>query len=161
MITLYLLRHAHAGSPQRWTGEDAVRPLSEKGRRQADSLGRLLAGSDDAPDLFITSPRLRAEETARIVGQAIGAPIVVDERVAGPLDAGVVEAILADTGQAERPCLVGHDPDFSDLLGELIGLSSVPMRKGAFARVDLPGRPVTAGHGVLRLLVPPEILPNR
>ena len=65
MIAVHLLRHAHAGDPERWTGDDSLRPLSEKGRRQAERLGRLLAGHDEAPDLFITSPRVRAAQTAR------------------------------------------------------------------------------------------------
>ena len=161
MIALYLLRHAHAGNPARWTGDDSVRPLSEKGRRQAEQVARLLAAADERPDLFITSPRARADETARIVAAELGVPVVVDERLTGPLDAGVADAILLAAGAAERPCLVGHDPDFSDLLGELVGLPSIPMRKGALARVDLPGHPVRAGHGILRFLVPPEIMAAR
>jgi phosphohistidine phosphatase len=155
---LYLLRHAHAGDPMKWTGNDDERPLSDKGRRQAERLGRLLTGVDEAPDLFITSPRVRADETARIVARALGARVVVDDRLAGPLDAGVVGEIVAAAGPAERPCIVGHDPAFSDLLGELIGLPLVPMRKGALARVDLPGSAPVAGHGTLRFLLPPDVL---
>ena len=59
----------------------------------------------------------------------------------------------------DRPCLVGHDPDFSELLGELIGLHAIPMRKGALARVDVADRHVTPGHGQLRYLLPPDLLP--
>jgi phosphohistidine phosphatase len=158
VIALHLLRHAHAGNPQRWTGDDAERPLSEKGRRQAERLGRLLAAMDEAPDLLITSPRARAAQTAEIVAKALGAPVVVDDRLAGPFAADTVEAILLAAGPAERPCLVGHDPDLSDLLGELLGLPAVMMRKGAIARVDLPGPHITAGGGTLRFLVPPELL---
>ena len=160
MITLLLLRHAHAGDPARWDGDDAARPLSEKGRRQAERLGRLLAGTDEAPDLLITSPRTRAAETAEIVARAVGAKVVVDERLAGPLDAGMAAAVLRAAGHAERPCLVGHDPDFSELLGELLGMGEVPMRKGAIARVDLPGSRLVAGQGTLRYLLPPELVPG-
>jgi phosphohistidine phosphatase len=158
---LFLLRHAHAGNPARWAGDDADRPLSDRGRGQAERLGRLLAGMDDAPDLFITSPKARADETARIVAAAVGAQVVTDGRLAGPLDASVVEDILSAAGPADRPCLVGHDPDFSELLGELLGLAEIQMRKGAFARVDLPGRVPAPGRGVLRFLLPPELLPER
>lgn len=161
MIALHLLRHAHAGDPARWHGDDADRPLSDKGRRQAERLGRLLAATGDAPDLFVTSPRVRASQTAEIVADALGARVVVDERLAGPLDADVAADIVRAAGPAERPCLVGHDPAFSELLGELLGVGSVPMRKGAIARVDLPGREVTAGEGTLRYLLPPELLPDR
>jgi phosphohistidine phosphatase SixA len=160
VTTLFLLRHAHAGDPERWTGDDALRPLSEKGRRQAERVGRLLAGTDEAPDLFITSPRVRADETARLAADAVGAPVVVDGRLVGPLYAEEVQDILADAGPANRPCLVGHDPEFSSLLGELIGVSAVPMRKGALARIDFEGT-VRSGRGVLRFLVPPELLGGR
>lgn len=158
MIALHLLRHAHAGNAARWSGDDDARPLTEKGRGQAERIGRLLAAMDNAPDVFITSPRLRAAQTAEIVAEVLGAPVLVDDRLAGPLDPDTVTAILRAAGSSERPCLVGHDPDFSELLGELLG-AEVPMRKGALARVDLPGPAVTPGRGILRYLVPPDLLP--
>jgi phosphohistidine phosphatase len=158
--TLFLLRHAHAGDPAKWTGDDAVRPLSERGRHQAERVARLLGGAGEAPDLLITSPRVRAAETAEIVGTALGVPVVEDRRLEGPLDADELGDILAAAGPAERPCIVGHDPDFSSLLGELIGVAEVPMRKGAVARVDFEGG-VRGGRGVLRYLVPPELLGGR
>ena len=160
MATLFLLRHAHAGDAMRWTGDDDIRPLSNKGRRQAERLGRLLLGSDDAPDLLLTSPRLRAAQTAEIVGSILGVPVVEDPRLAGPLDAAVVEDIVMAAGPAARPCLVGHDPDFSELLGELIGVDVVPMRKCAIARVDFEAG-IQDGRGVLRLLLPPELIPGK
>ena len=159
MTTLYLLRHAHAGNPEKFSGDDAARPLSEKGRRQAERLGRALASFGEAPDLFVTSPKVRAEETARIVAQAVGAKVVVDPRLGGGFDAEAIAEILAAAGSADRPCLVGHDPDFSEVLAELIGVSEVPMRKGALARIDFPG-PMRAGRGVIRVLLPPELLPT-
>jgi phosphohistidine phosphatase SixA len=160
VIALHLLRHAHAGDATRWSGDDDVRPLSEKGRRQSERLGRLLTKLDDAPDLFITSPRLRASQTAEIVAGALGVRVVVDDRLAGPLDPGVVSEILRGEDRADRPCLVGHDPDFSMLLGELVGADAISMRKGAIARVDLDDRVVVAGQGELRYLLPPELLRN-
>jgi phosphohistidine phosphatase SixA len=56
---------------------------------------------------------------------------------------------------------VGHDPDFSELLGELIGASDITMRKGTLARVDAPGRSLVPGEGILRYLLPPELVPGR
>jgi phosphohistidine phosphatase SixA len=160
VIAVHLLRHAHAGDAERWIGDDAVRPLSEKGRRQSERIGRLLAAIDEAPDLFITSPRVRAAQTAEIVAEALGAKVVVDTRLAGMLDGGVLSDILAANADSERPCLVGHDPDFSELLGELLGTPPIPMRKGALARVDVGSRSVVPGRAILRYLVPPELLPR-
>lgn len=162
MTAIHLLRHAHAGDPARWTGDDALRPLSEKGRRQAERLGRLLADYDEAPDVFITSPKVRAAQTAEIVAAALGADVIVDERLAGDLDASVLTRILlVHAADRERPCVVGHDPDFSELLGELLGLPPVPMRKGAIARVDASGPDIAPGRGTLRYLLPPELLPAK
>ena len=160
-MILFLLRHAHAGDPAKWAGEDDLRPLSARGRAQAERLGRLLAAAGEAPDLFIASPRTRALETAELVAAEVAAPVIVESRLAGGLDAAIVDAILRAVGPARRPCLVGHDPDFSELLGELVGLDAIPMRKGAIARVDLDGDAVTAGAGVLRFLLPPDLVPER
>ena len=159
MTTVFLLRHAHAGDPMKFTGNDDVRPLSEKGHRQSERVGRMLASTDDGPDAIITSPRTRAEETARDVASVLGVEVSIDRRLAGPLDADTVASIVTDSG-AEQPCLVGHDPDFSEVLGELIGVAVVPMRKAAIARIDFPGE-IRAGRGQLRLLVPPELLSGK
>ena len=159
MTTLYLLRHAHAGDPERWAGDDDLRPLSEKGHRQCERLGAVLSGWSDAPDRFVTSPRVRARETAEIVASALGVGVATDDRLAGPLDASVAEAIAHAHG-GERTCLVGHDPDFSYLLGELLGLAVIPMRKGAFAGVDFQG-PIRAARGSMRVLLPPEVLASK
>jgi phosphohistidine phosphatase SixA len=162
MIALHLLRHAHAGDPAKWDGDDASRPLSEKGRRQARDLGGLLAVIDEPPDLFITSPKVRSVQTAEIVAKAMRnrVKVVVDERLAGALDPVTVNAILDAAGNAFRPCIVGHDPDFSELLGEFIGTAPIPMRKASLARIDFVGDDVTLGQGTLRYLLPPELVPG-
>jgi phosphohistidine phosphatase SixA len=95
------------------------------------------------------------------VAKVLKVEVVVDRRLAGPLDPGTVVDILIAAGAAERPCIVGHDPEFSELLGELIGTGAIPMRKGAIARVDFDGPDVAGGRGTLRYLIPPELLPAR
>ncbi len=156
-MELYLLRHADAGDPMAWEGPDEIRPLSDKGERQADRLGRFLAGSGFKPDAILTSPKVRAIETARIVGEHLNVRALEDTRLAGGLSADVVEAILGDAGDADCVVLVGHDPDFSDLVAELCGASQIPMKKGALARIDC-ARPLMPGAGTLRWLVPPDLL---
>jgi phosphohistidine phosphatase len=161
VIELYLLRHAHAGDPRTWDGPDERRPLSDKGEKQADRLGRFLAGIDFQADAIITSPKVRAAQTADIVARHLGVPVVVDSRLTGGLDLGAVEAILRDAGDPVRPVLVGHDPDFTDLVETLTGSSAVTMRKGSFVRIDID-RPLALSGGTLRWLVPPDLLrPDR
>jgi phosphohistidine phosphatase len=157
MTELYVLRHAHAGDPSAWTRPDAERPLSAKGERQAERLGRFLAGFGFAPDAIITSPKVRAAETAEIVARHLNVAVSTDDRLAEEVDLAVVDAVLADAGDPARPVIVGHDPDFSDLLAELTGAAEIPMRKGALARIDI-GRPLGPGRGTLRWLLPPELL---
>ena len=159
-VQLHLLRHAHAGNPEGWTGPDAARPLSPKGEQQAERLGRLLAEVGFKPDAIITSPKLRAAQTAEFVAKALGVEVREDERLAREFDLVTIEAILFDAGEPAKPVLVGHDPDFSDVIATLIGSANVPMRKGAFARIDA-GRPLAAGSGTLRWLVSPDLLAGR
>ena len=157
MIELHLLRHAHAGDPLSWDGPDERRPLSDKGDKQADRLGRFLAGVGFAADAVITSPKVRAAQTAEIVARHLRVPVVVDARLAGSFDFGMVEAILRDAGDPVRPVLVGHDPDLTDLVEILTGSDAVTMKKGAMVRIDIE-RPLAAGTGSLAWLVTPDLL---
>ena len=156
-MELGLLRHAHAGDAAAWDRPDDLRPLTEKGREQAERLGRLLAAAGFAPDAVLTSPLVRARETAELVAGRLGVPFQVEPRLADALDLGAIEAILDDAGSPRRPVLVGHDPDFSDLLGLLTGSPGMRMRKGAFALLEVE-RPLLAGSAALRWLVPPDLI---
>ncbi|MEJ7748991.1 MAG: histidine phosphatase family protein [Candidatus Limnocylindrales bacterium] len=156
-MRLNLLRHAHAGDPETWTGPEAERPLSDKGRDQSERLGRFLAKRRFAPDTILTSPKVRARQTAEIVGGHLGVSVVVDDRLAENVDLAALDAVLRDAGYPESPVVVGHDPDFSELLGTICGSGSLPMRKGALAQVEV-GPPLAAATATLRWLVPPDLL---
>jgi phosphohistidine phosphatase len=156
-LQLHFLRHADAGDPEAFQGDDAARPLSEKGELQAERLGSFLAEVGFQPDAIISSPKVRARRTAEVVGAAIGVGVRLDDRLAGGFDPAAVDAILADAGNPLRPVLVGHDPDFSQVLGWLVNADGLTMKKGAFARVDVRGA-VADGRGKLRWLVAPDLL---
>ncbi len=156
-MLLHLLRHAHAGDWSTWTGPDAARPLTDKGRGQSERLGKFLHGLGFTTDAIITSPKVRAAQTAEIVGKLLEVPVVVDERLGEAISFAGLESILDDHGAPERPILVGHDPDFSELVASLCGAAGIPMRKGAFARIAVD-RPLQPGAGDLRWLVPPDLL---
>lgn len=158
-LQLYLLRHADAGDPTAWTGDDAERPLSAKGKRQARLLGNLLSELKLRPDAILTSPKLRAAQTAKIVGRALDVKPAPEERLAGSVDLSAVNGLLAGIPNARRVILVGHDPDFSDIASSLTG-AAIDLRKGAIARVDLADSAATADAGVLRWLIPPSALPR-
>ena len=156
MTDLYLLRHAHAGNPDAWTGDDAERPLSAKGRGQADRLARYLASIELKLDAIVTSPKVRARQTAEPVAAALGVKYITDARLAGHLDEEVLEAIVKDAG-GDRVLLVGHDPDFSELAASLSGSQDLPLKKGALARFESSG-PLRPSGAALRWLVPPDLL---
>ena len=158
-MLLHLLRHADAGDPEAWTGPDAARPLSDKGRKQSKRLGDHLAAIGFEADTFITSPKIRAAQTAEIVAEPLGTKVSIDDRLAGGLEIAALEAVLEDAGDPRRVVIVGHDPDFSELLSELLG-TQLEMKKGAFARVEIE-RPLRAGAGTLRWLLPPDSLKTR
>jgi phosphohistidine phosphatase len=155
-LELYLLRHAHAGDPTEWAGDDDLRPLSRRGRRQSQQMAEMLSARGFAPYLLLSSPRLRARQTAEIVGAEIGVKVAIDDRLAAPLDLDDLSQILDDLG-GQRIVLVGHDPDFSELAGALAGCGRLEMRKGALARFDIE-LPLGPGSGTLRWLVPPDLL---
>ena len=157
MTELYLLRHAHAGDRATFEGLDATRPLTEKGERQSNRLGTFLAGVGFVPDAIISSPKVRAYRTAELVALHLGLPVGVDPRLGEALEPEDLDAILTEAGDPVRPVLVGHDPDFSELAALLSGASHLPMRKGAMLRIDID-RPLRAGVGTLRWLLPPDLL---
>ncbi|MDQ6805630.1 MAG: histidine phosphatase family protein [Actinomycetota bacterium] len=123
---LWLLRHADAasGSP------DSERPLTERGVRQAQAAGRALERLGASIDVCLTSPKLRALETARLAAERIGVEVRVEPRLSGePFDA---HEIVDGLGSV---LLVGHDPAFSLTLHDLTG-AQARMHKGGLAGVE-------------------------
>ena len=157
-LQLHLLRHADAGDPGAWRGDDAERPLSDKGYAQAERLALHLALLEFKPDAVLSSPKVRARQTAEIVASALGRDVRLDDRLGGSLPLAAVDAILREGGDPGRVVLVGHDPDFSELLSTLTG-ASLEMKKGALARIDLPDG-LQPGRGRLRWLLPPDLVPD-
>jgi phosphohistidine phosphatase len=124
---IWLLRHGDAedGSP------DSERPLTEKGREQARAVGAALKALGVELDASLTSPKVRAAETARLVCEPLGVEPQLEPKLAGgPFDA---EALAAGLG--DDVLLVGHDPDFSMAVHSLTG-AQVRMKKGGLAGVE-------------------------
>lgn len=156
-VEIYLLRHADAGDPTVFRGDDAQRPLSDKGRRQASSMGRFLNRRGFHPDVIVSSPKMRSRQTAELVAAALDTPVTLDERLGGPLDLDALSEVVAAAAGKRKVLLVGHDPEFSELAAELIGAPQVALKKGALARIDAP-MPFAPGGGELRWLIPPDLV---
>jgi phosphohistidine phosphatase len=158
VLQLLFIRHADAGDSAAWQGNDAERPLSKKGRRQSRRLGDLLATLKVRPDALLTSPKVRAADTAKLVGRRVGAKPIIDARLGGGFDgSGLAQLIGELPAGTEVLALVGHDPDFSAVVS-LLTAATIELPKGALARVDLPDRTARAGGGELRWLLPPDVV---
>ncbi|HEY6551167.1 MAG TPA: histidine phosphatase family protein [Solirubrobacterales bacterium] len=124
---IYLLRH---GDAEDGDGDDAARRLTPKGERQAEAAGRALAALGAEIDTCLTSPKVRAAETARLACQALGLePEVAEELRGGPFD-----SLGLTTGRG-NVLLAGHEPDFSSEVARLTG-GKVKLRKGGLAIID-------------------------
>jgi phosphohistidine phosphatase len=112
---LVLVRHAEAvnGPP------DELRPLTPAGRDQARALGARLRKDGVSPDAIVTSPLLRAHETALLLGEALGVTPVTDDRLAPGATAGSVTAAASERGTTV--IVVGHQPDCSRIAATLTG----------------------------------------
>jgi len=156
-IELYVLRHAHAGDPAAWHGPDDARPLSARGENQVARVAAFLRRTGVRPELILTSPKQRAAQTAAPVAVLLDVPLTIEPRLGVPFGLTDLERILSAAGDPASAMIVGHDPDFSRLVEDLTGAGSLPMAKGGIARIDCI-RPLAAGAGVLRWLVPPDLL---
>jgi len=137
---IWLLRHGDAedGSP------DAERPLSDKGRAQARAAGAALKALGVEVDACLSSPRVRAADTASLACEALG----VEPRLEPKLSGGPFDAEALAAGLGDEVLLVGHDPDMSAAVHGLTG-AQVRMRKGGLAGVE---------KGELKVLLRPSEL---
>ena len=137
---IWLLRHGDAED----SSPDAQRRLTEEGKRQGRVAGTALATLGVRLDACLTSPRVRAAETARLACRPLGVEPRTDERLSG----GAFDPEELVAGRGEDVLLVGHEPDFSDAVQRLTG-GRVKLRKGGLAAVE---------QGELQLLVGPAHL---
>jgi phosphohistidine phosphatase len=168
-MQLYLIRHGIAAARGPQYPDDSQRPLTRAGearmRLEADALGVL----DIAFDLILTSPLLRATQTAAIVaagrGTRTATPVTESEALACNGTPDDVWSLLAGHADSDAIALVGHEPNLGDLVGTLIG-AGTPMRfkKGAICRIDVPldgpleGTRDRTRLGELRWFLPPRVL---
>jgi phosphohistidine phosphatase SixA len=127
-MRLFLVRHAEAapGDP------DELRPLTPAGRAAARDLGERLAG--EHPDAVVSSPLLRARETAEQIARVVGLTPEADERLAPGATAEDVRAAVA--GRGETVVAIGHQPDCSAILLVLTG-RELDFAPGAVREVQL------------------------
>ena len=157
-MEIYFLRHGDAGTAEGWKGSDAERPLSKEGTARMEKEAAAIAGLRPALDMILTSPLLRARQTAEIVAKKLRLmkALFVEERLAPGLGTSLLRQILVEHHPSRSVMLVGHEPDFSTVISACIGGGAVECKKGSLIRVDIDDVPSL--RGVLVWLLPPRVL---
>jgi phosphohistidine phosphatase len=157
-MRLYFLRHGIAGSASEWEGSDDERPLTPEGRERMEREAETMAHLSLKLDAIITSPFLRALETAEIVADrlALRGGVMVDQRVDPGFSSTRLREIVAERDGEQGLMFVGHEPSFSETVGCLIGGGGIVMKKGGLACVEVSGRELERAE--LIWLLPPKIL---
>jgi phosphohistidine phosphatase len=155
-MKVYFLRHGKAANRGDWAGDDDDRPLTPEGEESMRREATALRALDLAPDVIVTSPLARARRTAEIVADGLGlrGRVVEDGRLAHGFDVRRLAQVLAGHEAADGVMVVGHEPDFSAAVAELIGGGEIVIKKGGLARVDVTA-PVAGGGELIWLLTPP------
>jgi phosphohistidine phosphatase len=129
-MRVYVCRHAKAADGE----PDELRELTAKGIDQARALGERLAALREPPVLVLTSPLVRARQTAEEIGRATGAPVRTEPRLA---PGTVVEDLQAAVAGAEGPvATVGHQPDCSEIAIAVTG-ADPGFAPGAMTELEL------------------------
>ena len=147
---LWLLRHGEAEPHD--ANPDDLRELTARGRDQSRSAGRALKALGVEIHVCFTSPKVRARDTARIACAELGVEPVEEQSLAEGFDGRAALELMATAGPGQRVLVVGHEPDFSQVVYDLTG-ARVDFKKGGIAAVRLSG-----SRGELIVLVRPREL---
>jgi phosphohistidine phosphatase len=132
---LWLLRHGDAEPAG--AGPDADRELTDKGRRQSVTAGRALVRIGVEFEAVYASPRTRARDTAGLAAAELGVSPRVHQSLHGGFTSEDADELVSGAGPDARILLVGHEPDFSQLVWNLTG-GRIDLKKGGLAVIRLP-----------------------
>lgn len=156
-MELLLIRHAKAedhGHPE----GDYERALTMKGIRQSERVGEFLLKQNLVPELILTSPVRRAAETAEIISEIvdISEPITEEWLSCGMHPEEALSELMV-YAEISRIALVGHEPDFSMLIREILGVEAGYVEVKKASVIKLTCRPPRRS-GVLHFNIPPKFL---
>jgi len=156
---LLIVRHAIAvphGTPE--VPEDE-RPLTPRGEKRFRAAAQGLARICDRPDVLLSSPLVRARQTADIAAEAWGDVEVREENALAGGSFEQIAAVVNKHADQKLVALFGHEPDVSTVVARLLGTSAserLTFKKGGAALLDVPGK-MTDG-GALIWYLPPRVL---
>jgi phosphohistidine phosphatase len=149
-MELYFLRHGEADWPN-WNKSDDERPLTKRGKKEMRDVGKFLDRLKARPDLIVTSPLPRAAQTAEIAADYLKAKLRRDELLAPGFGTTNLRTVLK-RHRAKVLMLVGHEPDFTNIISGLTG-ASLKLSKAGVALLDIDPE---AEEGKLLWLFPPK-----
>ena len=154
-MNLYFARHGEAEN----TAPDEKRRLSADGRVILKNSCKVWKNYVERFDIIISSPLIRAIETGKIIKSEFesNTKILTDEKLRpGCRSESIIE--LANSLNSETILFIGHQPDFGQIISQLISNSEVSMKikAGAFAKISFEGK-ATFGKGRLEFLLPPVL----
>jgi phosphohistidine phosphatase len=161
-MDLLIVRHAIAfeRDRHRWQ-DDADRPLSAAGMRRARKAAAGLKKLTKRPERLLTSPLIRARQTAQILTEMAGWPAAEEVTELSPGEPALAVLALLGRDRSRLTAVVGHQPGLGHLLAACLlsggGALPIEMKKNAVACVSFAGRP-RAGHAALAWLATPRML---
>lgn len=157
-MKVYCLRHGVAVEPEAWSGSDFDRPLTREGCDRMEREAKAIEELSLDLDCIVTSPLLRAKQTAAIVAARLGmrSAVVEDPRLASGFNFERFGAILSAHPAAGALMLVGHEPTMSETIGRAIGGGNIELKKAALAGIEIAN--AGAPRGMLLFLIPPKVL---
>jgi phosphohistidine phosphatase len=147
---LWLLRHGEA--EPHGVREDAERRLTPRGEAQSRAAGKALVALEVTFQAVYTSPKVRARDTALLAAEALPEEPIVTPVLAEDFDVADARDLLLGVEPDGRILVVGHNPDFAQVVFDLTG-ARVDFKKGGVAGVRLDG---TRGE-LIALLRPREL----
>jgi len=149
-MQLYFLRHGEADWPD-WKKSDDERPLTDFGKKEMRDVAKFLARLKVRPDLIVTSPLPRAAQTAEIAADYLKAKLRKDELLAPGFGMSELRTIFK-RHRSKALMLVGHEPDFTNVISGLTG-ASLKLSKAGVALLDVDPE---SEEGKLLWLFPPK-----
>ena len=152
-MMLYFLRHAEAEPDH---ADDYHRKLTPKGVEQTEKVGKFCARNGLIPELILSSPVIRARQTAEGVAKKLGGVEILEcPWIACGMAPATLINELACFAKFASLFVVGHEPDFSESIAHLTG-GAINVRKASLTLIDLPS--LRAGAGELQFSVPVRLM---
>jgi phosphohistidine phosphatase len=151
-MQIIFLRHGEADWPD-WDKPDDERPLTRRGRKEMKRVAEFLERLEFCPDAILSSPLPRARQTAEIAAKRLGKEVMIEPKLAHGFNSERLRDMIANAG-AERFMIVGHEPEFSQVIEKLTG-GRVKLSKAGVALLEIDQGCKSAE---LRWLFPPKIV---